>query len=226
VTKRTYDQFCGLAHALDLVGERWTLLIVRDLALGPQRYSDLLAGLPGIGSGLLAERLKRLEEQGLVRKGHLPPPANVSVYELTAEGESLYQAMVPLAVWGARRLDDPDGELLFRADWMLVTIAALFEPERAKGVRESYEFHIGEEVIHVRVDDGRIDTRRGPAPGGADLVVESDAQTFVEVGVGRLAVADAVAQGRGTILSGSAETLQRCVEILAGTMRSGAEPAV
>ena len=218
MTKRTYDQFCGLARALDLVGERWTLLIVRDLGLGPQRYSDLLAGLPGIGSGLLAERLKRLEEQGIVRKGHLPPPANVSVYELTEEGDELRRAMLPLAVWGARHLDDPDGELLFRADWMLVTIESLFDPERAEGVRESYEFHIGDEVIHVRIADGRIETRRGPVPGGADLVVESDRQTFLEVGTGRLAVADAVAQGRGTILSGSAEALQRCVEILAGPM--------
>jgi DNA-binding HxlR family transcriptional regulator len=225
VTKRTYDQFCGLARALDLVGERWTLLIVRDLALGPQRYSDLLAGLPGIGSGLLAERLKRLEEAGIVRKGHLPPPANVSVYELTDDGRSLHEAMVPLAVWGARHLDVPDGDLLFRADWMLVTIGSLFDPERAKGVRESYEFHIDDEVIHVRVDDGRLETRRGPAPGGADLVVASDPQTFIDVGVGRLAVADAVAQGRGTILSGSAEALQRCVEILAGRVAAAGESA-
>src|SRR3954465_11742396 len=101
-----YDQFCGLASALDVVGERWTLLLVRDLALGPQRYSDLLAGLPGMGTGLLAERLKHLETEGIVRRSMLPPPAAVAVYELTDDGKDLSEAILPLAMWGARHLGD------------------------------------------------------------------------------------------------------------------------
>src|SRR3954465_12520182 len=99
-----YDQFCGLASALDVVGERWTPLLVRDLALGPQRYSDLLAGLPGIGTNLLADRLPQLEAEGVVRRSPPPPPAASTVYELTDSGRELAEAMLPLAVWGARRL--------------------------------------------------------------------------------------------------------------------------
>src|SRR4051794_27610243 len=99
MAKRSYEQFCGLARALDLVGERWTMLLVRDLSLGPQRYSDPLSGLPGIGSGLLADRLKQLEADGVVQRAHLPPPAAVTVYELTESGQELARALIPLAVW-------------------------------------------------------------------------------------------------------------------------------
>src|SRR5687768_3643780 len=140
--KRSYEQFCGLARALDLVGERWTLLIVRDLALGPQRYTDLLDGLPGIGSGLLAERLKHLEAEGLVQRSQLPPPAQaVTVYELTDDGRQLSHAMLPLALWGARRLGPREPSLTYRSDWLLHSLWATFKPAAAAGVHDVYELH-------------------------------------------------------------------------------------
>ena len=165
VGRRTYDQFCGLAHALDLVGERWTLLIVRDLSLGPQRFTDIQGGLPGIGTGLLTERLRHLEALGVVQRSQLPPPANVPVYELTDEGRELATAMAPLAMWGTRRLSELEGEdanLMFRAEWLLVSLREVFDTGAARGVHDVYEFQIDDQTIHVLVDDGEIVTRRGP----------------------------------------------------------------
>jgi DNA-binding HxlR family transcriptional regulator len=211
VPKRSYEQYCGLARALDLVGERWTLLIVRDLSMGPQRYTDLLAGLPGIGSGLLAERLKQLEAEGLARRAKLPPPAAVPVYELTDEGEELASSLAPLALWGARRLG-PKEQSLFRADWLLVMLRAVFDPNAAAGVHDTYEFEIDGEVLHVMVDDGRLRTARGPAPGRTDIRVRTDAETFIAVGTGQLSPTDALDQGRAEF-DGSPEALTRCLRV-------------
>ena len=101
---KVYGQYCGLAKALDLVGERWTLLIIRDLAFGPRRFSDLVAGLPGVSTSVLNERLNRLEEGRLIIRRTLPPPAASKVYELTKDGHDLARALVPLAAWGVRIL--------------------------------------------------------------------------------------------------------------------------
>ena len=107
MTQKTYNQYCPVAHALDLVGERWTLLIIRNLFVGPKRFSDLLRGLPGIGTNILTGRLKALEENGLIQSRFLPPPAASSVYELTPYGRSLQDVMVALALWGVQSLGAP-----------------------------------------------------------------------------------------------------------------------
>src|SRR3954471_15527003 len=102
-TRRSYRQLCGLAAALDVVGERWTMLIVRDLSLGPRRYGELLEGLPGIGEGLLAQRLRHLESEALVQRTFSPDVGAV-VYQLTDDGRDLWTALVPLAAWGLERV--------------------------------------------------------------------------------------------------------------------------
>jgi DNA-binding HxlR family transcriptional regulator len=221
VAKRTYGQFCGLARALELVGERWTLLIVRDLSLGPQRYGDLAGHLPGMASGLLATRLKHLEAIGVVRRAVLPPPANVGVYELTDEGRALAEATMPLTRWGAAHLEPERGDLLFRADWLLSTFRAAFDPEAAVGVSETYEFHVDGEVVHVRVDDGGLDVVRGPSPVRPALVVRTTPDDLVAVGTGRMTPDDAVA-GPGTEIEGDADALARCARILGGFARDRA----
>jgi DNA-binding HxlR family transcriptional regulator len=214
VSKRSYDQFCGLARALDLVGERWTLLLVRDLALGPQRYSDLLAGLPGIGTGLLAERLKQLEAEGLVQKSQLPPPAQaVTVYELTDDGRDLSHAMLPLAFWGARRLGSRDPGLTYRTDWLLHSLWATFKPAAAAGVHDVYELHLDGDVVHITVDDGDMEVRRGPAPGRPDLRVTTDPETLFAIGLGRITPQDAAAAGK-VDTDGDPDALARMVAIL------------
>src|SRR5215813_9428854 len=117
MTQRTYNQYCPMAHSLDLIGERWTLLIIHNLFLGPKRFSDLLRGLPGIGTNILTDRLKSLEENGLVQNRFLPPPAASSVYELTPYGRSLEDVMIALARWGARTLGarQPDQRVMVDA---------------------------------------------------------------------------------------------------------------
>src|SRR3954447_8418989 len=104
MVKRSYGQYCALARAFDVIGERWTPLVVRELAVGPRRYADLLDGLPGIGTSLLAARLRDLEADGLVRQRRLPPPAARNVYELTPDGWELAEALLPLARWGTKRM--------------------------------------------------------------------------------------------------------------------------
>src|ERR671923_662341 len=105
--KRSYDQWCAVARALDIVGERWTMLIVRDLLVGPKRYTDLLAGLPGIGTNLLAQRLRELEDRGLVERSALPPPAGATVYRLTETGAALEPVVHALGRWGFQFLGLP-----------------------------------------------------------------------------------------------------------------------
>src|ERR671929_273611 len=128
---KSYNQYCGLAYALDRVGERWTLLIIRELAAGPRRFSDLLSGLPGISTNLLSERLKELEQQGLLRRRKLPPPAASSVYELTAVGQALEPALLELGRWGSQFIPPSmDGVAVLRLGSYALTPKTFFRPER------------------------------------------------------------------------------------------------
>src|SRR5919112_1963015 len=121
MTGRSYDQFCGLASSLDLVGERWTLLIVRELMSGPKRYTDLTDGLPGIGTSLLARRLAKLESNGVIERRLLPPPAASTVYELAPAGRELAAALAPLITWGLRHaLPEAPGDRQVSATWCVL----------------------------------------------------------------------------------------------------------
>src|SRR5918911_3186065 len=125
MTDHRYQQYCALARALDVAGDRWTLLIVRELVPGARRFTDLLEGLPGISRNLLTERLRGLERDGVVARTELPPPAARQVYELTEDGRDLAAAMAPLIGWGARRLGDRETGESFRARWPAVGMAGL-----------------------------------------------------------------------------------------------------
>src|SRR5918992_3937980 len=130
---KRFDQYCPVAHALSLVGERWALLVVRELLNGPKRYTDLAAGLPGIGTNILAARLRALEDAGVVRRRRLPPPAASAVYELTEYGAGLDEVVYALARWGARSLPPPAAGEPLDPDWGVLACAALFNPEAARG---------------------------------------------------------------------------------------------
>src|SRR5918998_3635780 len=125
--RRTYDDGCAAAHALDLVGERWALLVVRELLLGPKRFTDLRAGLPGASPNVLAQRLKELEQSGVVRRRKLPPPAAVQVYELTEWGAELEIVLKELGRWGARAPLVQGAGMSFDAH--LLSLKTLFDPE-------------------------------------------------------------------------------------------------
>ena len=165
MTKR-YDQYCPMAHALDLVGERWSMLIVRELMRGPKRYTDLVDGLGGIGTNVLAARLRDLESHGIVTRATLPPPAASRVYELTEYGRGLRPAMRELALWGARSLGPPSAGPPLFAGWLCNAMDTVLAPLAPPG---RFEFRIGDEVASLV--DGEVLHGSIPDP---DVVVEAD----------------------------------------------------
>ncbi|HEU5471815.1 MAG TPA: winged helix-turn-helix transcriptional regulator [Actinophytocola sp.] len=196
MTRRGYHQYCATARTLDLVGERWTLLIVRELLTGPKRFKDLGDSLAGIGTGLLAERLKHLEAAGILRRAMLPPPAATPVYELTPAGQDLEPAVLALARWGLRHAMGPRAERDgFRPGWAVLGMQAAFDPVAAEGVVAVYEFRVGDAVFHARVDGGRVSSRMGPADR-PDAVIEADEETFADLAHGRQRLREAVRAGR------------------------------
>jgi DNA-binding HxlR family transcriptional regulator/putative sterol carrier protein len=190
---RCYGQYCPVAHSLDLVGERWALLIVRDLLHGPKRYTDLLASLGGISTNMLASRLRDLEEGDVVRKTRLPPPAASTVYELTEYGAELGEVLYALGRWGARSLGPPEPTDALPADWLQNAVRATFDPNAAGGVHATYELRAGDERALIRVDDGALTD--ADAESEPDLVVETDAPTLFRLVARELDPEAALAQG-------------------------------
>jgi DNA-binding HxlR family transcriptional regulator len=204
MTSRTYGQYCALAKALDAVGERWTLLIVRELLQGPRRYTDLLDGIPGIATDMLAARLRDLEGRDLVQRRKLRAPAASSVYELTELGLGLGPAVVSLATWGMQLLGARRGEE-FRAHWMSLPMRTMFRPDRARGVRLSVEFRLGRGRFHVVVDDGRLETGEGPAEF-PDVVIRTTVPALAAIARGDLDANQAAASGKADV-EGSPEAV-------------------
>lgn len=175
--RRSYHQHCAVAKALDVVGDRWTLLLIRELLLGPRRYTDLLAGLPGIGTNLLAHRLRDLEAAQVVARRALPAPAGSVVYELTPLGRGLEPILLQLGRWGAAFLGEPRPQDARRAGWYVVSMAATFRPELAHGLDRTFELQIDEDVFHLSVCREQVaigSPRSRPA-----LVVRTDLDTFL-----------------------------------------------
>src|SRR5262245_19187776 len=198
VGDKVYGQYCGLAKALDLVGERWTLLIIRELYFGPRRFSDLVEGLPGISTAVLTERLNRLEDARLIIHRTLPPPAASNVYALTEGGQELGRAIVPLAAWGVRILaaNRRKRTEAFHPAWGLLFLRETFDASSARGVHDVYEFHIDSSVISVIVDDGEMQVINGQSGRPVDVEIHVDATTFIDVGVGRLRGREAIRRGK------------------------------
>jgi DNA-binding HxlR family transcriptional regulator len=194
VATRTYGQYCGLAHALDALGERWTLLVLRELLAGPRRFSDLLSGLPGISTALLTTRLRSLEDEGVVHRRRLPPPAGSTVYELTEAGRELEPVVLGLARWGRERLGERTPEQTFDARWAMVALQASYDAKAAEGVHQTYDFTVGDETFHARVDDGRVELRDGPS-GRPDATLVSDPDAFARLAYDPDSARDALADG-------------------------------
>ena len=178
-TKRTYQQYCGLAAALDVIGERWTLLLVRELLVRPRRYGELLNDLPGVGTNLLAERLKFLIDKGLVRRANVSDNGKRQTYELTEAGQELRPIVLSMARWGLQH-GELSSEYEVRATWALLAVEAMIDPAR-QPVDEEYEFRIDDEVFHIEIRDGIARTVAGPAEQPA-VIVTTDAATFVRIG--------------------------------------------
>ena len=174
---KRYDQYCPVAHALDLIGERWALLVVRELMHGPKRYTDLAEHLPGIGTNILASRLRDLEACGVVTKRTLPPPAASRVYELTDYGRSLKAVMRELALWGARSLGPPTAEDELFPGWLENALDTVLVPVAPPG---SFVFRVGDEVASIVDGEARSGAVESP-----DVVVEGDAEGIYHMFVDR-----------------------------------------
>ena len=171
MTSRDYRQYCGLARALELVGERWALLILRDLSVRPRRYTDLLEGLPGIPTNVLSTRLKELEQSGIVERRVAPAPQRGILYALTSAGQALEPAILTLGRWGATQLDVPRPGEIVTPESVTVNLRAVFNADAAAGLTASWEIHADDIVLHLVVTDGMLESGVGPAPGKPDLVI-------------------------------------------------------
>src|SRR5215212_6785442 len=169
---RTYDDGCGIAHASDLLGQRWALLVVRELLLGPKRFTDLRAGIPDISPNVLGQRLRELEESGIVRRRKLAPPAAVQVYELTDWGRELEPAVLALGRWASRSPTFPRGAEM-GPDSLVLALKTTFQPNKADGLEATYGLRLGEIPFEITVKGGELDAARGEAES-PDAVIESD----------------------------------------------------
>lgn len=165
--RRRYDDACGTAHALDLIGERWALLVMRELMLGPKRFSDVRADLPGISANVLTQRLEGLEQAGLVAKRRLPPPASAQVYELTAWGYEAEPIIQTLGRW-ATRSPDHDPSMPLSPTSLMLSFRTMHAVDRLRGLTATIGFRIGVETFLVRIAEGALRAERGEVEG-ADL---------------------------------------------------------
>jgi DNA-binding HxlR family transcriptional regulator len=189
--RRSYDQYCSTARALDAVGDRWTLLIVRELLAGPRRYTDLHADLPGVSTDVLASRLKDMERDGLATRRRLPPPSAVFVYELTVRGRELLPVIQALGAWGGPALGERRPTDAVRAHWFALPLLASLEGEGLVEVRlDEGEFH-----LWLGAEDGPV-YGEGAAPEEPDARLALDAGTCAALGRGDVTLDQAVRAGR------------------------------
>jgi DNA-binding HxlR family transcriptional regulator/putative sterol carrier protein len=207
---RTYGDACGIARALDIVGERWSLMTVRELILGPKRFTDLRNGLPHASPNVLSQRLRDLEEAGIVRHRKLPPPAASMVYELTDRGQELAPVLDALGTWGSRLpLPGPDAQMSFDAH--ILSFRTLFRPDLAEGFDARVELRLGERTFRAVVAGGAFELIEG-ALDAPDAVITSDHGTALAVAHGRASLAEAEAAGALTI-AGDRETAVRFLSL-------------
>ncbi len=206
---RTYGQYCGFARALEIVGERWGLLIVRDLLVGPKRFTDLHHGLPGIPTNVLTARLKELEQAGVVRRKLAPRPGSVS-YELTEYGQELKDAVVALGRWGAKSLGEPQRGETATADSLIMALQTTFHPHAARGIHASYELRFGPLVIHAHIKNGALQTGSGPL-SNADLTIETG-PAIKALMAGEVSAAEALAK-KIVRIKGNRKLLDRFAEV-------------
>jgi DNA-binding HxlR family transcriptional regulator len=204
LTQRSYRQACSLARALDAVGERWTLLIVRDLLLGPARFGELLERLPGIGTNLLAQRLKSLERIGIVTR---TPRTGARGWGLTARGHALEPMLMELIRWAMHTPLPARGDEIGRPEWDFVAMKALFDPGAAGDLVGSFVLTLNGVTAAMEVSDGRLDVRRDEAPDPMARI-EMDTATGWQLATGGSTVNDAVASRR-VVIGGDTDAAKR-----------------
>jgi DNA-binding HxlR family transcriptional regulator/putative sterol carrier protein len=213
--KRTYREYCAIARSLDLLGQRWTLLIVRDLFLGPQRYTDLQAGLPGIASDILTARLRTLEDEGLVRRRELPPPAPATVYELTEAGRRLGPLIRALGEVGLTLIDAPAPGQPINAGPVVMSLNLRFRADEAGDLTETYALELDGQAFTVAVDGDRVKTERG-GPRSPAATFRTDPRTLVALVRGETTATAAEAEGALEV-EGDRDALGRFAALFLGS---------
>jgi len=203
---RSYEQQCGLARALDMVGDRWTLLIVRELLIRPCRYTDLQYGLPGIATNLLADRLRDLERDGIVTREAAPPPVATTLFRLTPRGEALKPVLAALGRWGAPLLPDTSPDANFRSHWLVLPLELQLHDQAPDDSPITIEVHTGDQPLVVQTTDGTVRVRPGTA-STPDATVSGTPLDVLGVLTGTLDLD--TARTRGLELDGDPETLRR-----------------
>jgi DNA-binding HxlR family transcriptional regulator len=179
ISERTYNQYCGVARALDLIGERWALLVVRELALGPKRFTDLRQGLPGIATNVLSLRLRQLERDRVIARRLLPPPAPAQVYELTDLGRELVPIVLSLGRWGASTMGERSPEQAIRGEWLALALNAFFDAGAAEGLSATIALDLDGAPFTLRFEDGGLDVTPGK-DGLADLEVSAPTEVLLQ----------------------------------------------
>ena len=200
--KRNYDEGCAAAHGLDLIGERWALLVVRELLLGPKRFTDLRTSLPHVSPNVLAQRLRDLEATGVVRHTKLPPPAAFQVYELTDWGTQLEPVIMALGRWAARSPAMPFTSPT-SVNSLILALKTMFDPEAASGFEAQLELRLGEETFRVRVADRALELERGQV-AQPDAVLEGDTETLKALAFGGWTLGEAMKTGALTVTANRA----------------------
>jgi len=204
---RSYGQYCALAKALDVIGDRWTLLIVRELGLnGPSRYTDLRHGLPGIATNMLVDRLREMEENGIVRREEAPPPIATTLFSLTERGRELLPVLFALGQWGAPLMGERGEDDQFRSHWLKYPLEHLFADAAPEEAPVTVEVRTGDQPVVIETDDGAIRVHAGTAEH-PDAVVSGDPE--VVIGLLRRQFDLRAAKRKGLRVDGDATALAR-----------------
>jgi DNA-binding HxlR family transcriptional regulator len=204
MSNKTYGQLCPMARALDVLGDRWTLLVIRELLLGPKRFKDLLAMLPAMGTNRLSERLAMLVDSDVIRPTVLPTQAAAPAYELTELGEELRKPMISLGLWGLKlpaddRIDPASG----RAELIALCLTGVGDPTVVADLDEVVEFQVGTETFHIQFSEGKAVARSGPSAELADVQAQCDKDTFTALALRQITPTHALRDGRASLLRGS-----------------------
>jgi DNA-binding HxlR family transcriptional regulator len=210
-TKRTYGDGCAIAHGLDLVGERWALLVVRELLLGPKRFTDLKNGLPNASPNVISERLRELEQTGIVRRDKLPPPASSHVYELTEWGHELEDTVISLGRWATGSPSLPR-EAPIGADSVMLAVKAQLGPGAAEQLRATYELRLGEDRFHIAAAADPIKVGRGGIDDPDATINADPGKLFAALANGR-SLADAQ-RSQDIRIDGDTAAVDRLVDLV------------
>lgn len=215
---KSYGQWCALAKALDAVGERWSLLVVRELLDGPKRYTDLQDGIPGISTDVLATRLRDLEERDVVRRCMLPAPAASKVYVLTERGRDLAPVIGALTRWGMQSLGDPTDEEAFRPHWLALGLRSMLRTDPTTDIRLEVDFDLGSERVRIHIADGELAAIREP-DSPPDVLVHAELGTLAALADGSIRAREAMAKGL-LRLEGSRAALRTYVRLFSQPART------